>query len=177
MDECESNPPHEGFMESNDPADEGNVEGTQYESTDTENDRVSIPIVNNGLEGAGQTHMAQEWAEVSVGPLLADDSIIGTMETSDGDATKPLEMHDNPELNNSNQTDEPPQQIQSIFNIESLSYELQVGYRILNNLMSAGNRCVNKLFMYKVDDSFPETADYYEKIKNPMWMYKSKIFL
>ena len=62
-----------------------------------------------------------------------------------------------------------------IFNIESLSYELQVGYRILSNLMSSGNRCVNKLFLYPVDDSYPETANYYEKIKAPMCMNKSKI--
>ncbi|CAG5121193.1 unnamed protein product [Candidula unifasciata] len=60
------------------------------------------------------------------------------------------------------------------FNVECLSYELQVGYRILSNMMSAGNRCINKLFLYPVDDTFPETADYYEKIKEPMWMFKMK---
>lgn len=62
----------------------------------------------------------------------------------------------------------------SKFNVECLNYELQVGYRILSNMMSAGNRCLNKLFQYPVDDTFPETADYYEKIKEPMWMFKSE---
>ncbi|XP_013065641.2 uncharacterized protein KIAA2026-like [Biomphalaria glabrata] len=60
------------------------------------------------------------------------------------------------------------------FNVESLNYELQVGYRILSNMMSASNRCVNKLFLYPVDDNYPETSDYYEKIKEPMWMFKMK---
>ena len=60
------------------------------------------------------------------------------------------------------------------FNVESLNYELQVGYRILSNMMSASNRCVNKLFLFPVDDNFPETAAYYEKVKKPMWMFKSK---
>ncbi|GFO29459.1 xanthine dehydrogenase/oxidase-like [Plakobranchus ocellatus] len=60
------------------------------------------------------------------------------------------------------------------FNVESLSYELQVGYRILNNMMSASNKCVNKMFLHPVDDKFPETASYYEKIKKPMWMLKMK---
>ncbi|GFS24850.1 hypothetical protein ElyMa_003426900 [Elysia marginata] len=60
------------------------------------------------------------------------------------------------------------------FNVESLNYELQVGYRILSNMMSASNRCVNKLFLFPVDDNFPETAAYYEKVKKPMWMFKMK---
>ncbi|KAH9510400.1 hypothetical protein Btru_043080 [Bulinus truncatus] len=64
--------------------------------------------------------------------------------------------------------------IKETFNVESLSYELQVGYRILSNMMSASNRCVNKLFLYPVDDNYPETSDYYEKIKEPMWMFKMK---
>ncbi|BFZ16019.1 hypothetical protein BsWGS_19057 [Bradybaena similaris] len=72
------------------------------------------------------------------------------------------------------QTDVDEKKGKSKFNVECLNYELQVGYRILSNMMSAGNRCLNKLFQYPVDDTFPETADYYEKIKEPMWMFKMK---
>ncbi|RUS71083.1 hypothetical protein EGW08_021161 [Elysia chlorotica] len=60
------------------------------------------------------------------------------------------------------------------FDVESLNYELQVGYRILSNMMSSSNRLVNKLFLFPVDDNFPETAAYYEKVKKPMWMFKMK---
>lgn len=60
------------------------------------------------------------------------------------------------------------------FDIATLSYDLQNGYKILISLMGAGNRFVNKLFINPVDDNFPETAEYYNKIQNPMWMRKSK---
>lgn len=56
----------------------------------------------------------------------------------------------------------------------SLNYELQQGYRILKELMAESNKSVNWPFIYKVDDSYPETSDYYEKIKNPIWLEKSK---
>ncbi|KAJ8298929.1 hypothetical protein KUTeg_022989 [Tegillarca granosa] len=55
----------------------------------------------------------------------------------------------------------------------SLNYELQQGYRILKELMAESNKSVNWPFIYKVDDSYPETSDYYEKIKNPIWLEKS----
>ena len=59
------------------------------------------------------------------------------------------------------------------YNQAPLSYELQQGLRILRELMSDSNKSVNWHFLHPVDDSHPETADYYEKIKKPIWLGKS----
>ena len=59
------------------------------------------------------------------------------------------------------------------YNQAPLSYELQQGLRILKELMSDSNKSVNWHFLDPVDDSHPETADYYEKIKKPIWLGKS----
>ncbi|XP_033751211.1 uncharacterized protein LOC117335368 [Pecten maximus] len=53
-----------------------------------------------------------------------------------------------------------------------LSPELQQGYRILKELMADGNKSVNWHFLEAVDSSHPETADYYERIKRPVWLGK-----
>lgn len=53
-----------------------------------------------------------------------------------------------------------------------LNYELQQGFRILKELMADGNKTVNWPFVDKVDDSYPETIDYFERIKHPMWLNK-----
>lgn len=55
-----------------------------------------------------------------------------------------------------------------------LNPELQQGFRILKELMSDTNKSVNWLFLDPVDASHPETADYYEKIKKPIWLHLSK---
>lgn len=55
-----------------------------------------------------------------------------------------------------------------------LSYELQQGYRILRELMTDSIKSVNWPFMYRVDDSYPETHDYYERVQKPMWLMRSK---
>ncbi|XP_060068222.1 mucin-2-like [Ylistrum balloti] len=54
----------------------------------------------------------------------------------------------------------------------ALSPELQQGYRILKELMADSNKSVNWHFLEAVDDSHPETADYYERIKRPVWLGK-----
>lgn len=59
------------------------------------------------------------------------------------------------------------------YNQAPLSYELQQGLRILKELMSDSNKSVNLHFLGPVDDSHPETADYYDKIKKPIWLGKS----
>ena len=55
-----------------------------------------------------------------------------------------------------------------------LSYELLQGERILYELMSDANKHFNWPFMDAVDASIPELSDYYERIKSPMWLKKSK---
>ncbi|XP_052065701.1 uncharacterized protein KIAA2026-like [Mytilus californianus] len=60
------------------------------------------------------------------------------------------------------------------YNQAPLSYELQQGLRILKELMSDSNKSVNWHFLEPVDDSHPETADYYGKIKKPIWFGKMK---
>ncbi|XP_067654927.1 uncharacterized bromodomain-containing protein 10-like [Haliotis asinina] len=56
--------------------------------------------------------------------------------------------------------------------MEPLSFELQQGFRILRELMADANKSVNWHFLDSVDDSFPETHDYYDRIKSPMWLKK-----
>ncbi|XP_050409997.1 uncharacterized protein KIAA2026 [Patella vulgata] len=55
-----------------------------------------------------------------------------------------------------------------------LSDELKNGYRILRELMSDSNKAVNWPFMEAVDDSHPDTADYYEVVDNPMWLKRMR---
>ncbi|KAL5007744.1 hypothetical protein ScPMuIL_016550 [Solemya velum] len=55
-----------------------------------------------------------------------------------------------------------------------LNPELQQGFRILKELMAEGNKSVNWPFLDPVDSSQPETADYYEKIKKPIWLHQIK---
>ncbi|KAK3104223.1 hypothetical protein FSP39_025438 [Pinctada imbricata] len=57
---------------------------------------------------------------------------------------------------------------------ENLTEELQQGLRILRELMSDSNKSVNWHFLWPVDDSMPDTANYYEKIQKPMWFNKMK---
>lgn len=56
---------------------------------------------------------------------------------------------------------------------EPLSPELRQGYRILKELMADGNKSVNWHFLEAVDSNHPETADYYDRIKMPIWLGKS----
>ena len=57
---------------------------------------------------------------------------------------------------------------------DATSEELQQGFRILKELMSDSKKSVNWPFMWPVDSSLPDTADYYEKIPKPMWLNKSE---
>lgn len=54
-----------------------------------------------------------------------------------------------------------------------LSYELQHGYRILKSVMLESNKFINWAFLDAVDDNHPDTQDYYDRIKKPMWLNKS----
>ncbi|KAK3608519.1 hypothetical protein CHS0354_010374 [Potamilus streckersoni] len=55
---------------------------------------------------------------------------------------------------------------------EPLNYELQQGYRILKELMADSNKAVNWPFLDPVDGEALDSKDYYERIKNPMWLRK-----
>ena len=56
-----------------------------------------------------------------------------------------------------------------------LSYELEQGNRILREIMSEANKSVNWAFMEAVDADKMGLYDYYERIKKPMWLKKSKL--
>lgn len=55
--------------------------------------------------------------------------------------------------------------------------ELQHGYRILRELMADGNKSVNWAFMDAVDSDAYGLHDYYERVKQPMWLCRSKYFI
>ena len=58
-------------------------------------------------------------------------------------------------------------------NREPLSPELQHGFRILKEIMSDTNKSVNWPFIYAVDDTEEGLEDYYERVKQPMWLQRS----
>ena len=58
---------------------------------------------------------------------------------------------------------------------EPLSYELAQGNRILVEIMSDANKSLNWHFMEPVDAEGMGLADYYDRVKNPMWLKKSKL--
>lgn len=60
---------------------------------------------------------------------------------------------------------------------EPLSYELQQGFRILREIMSDGNKSLNWPFMEPVDSEGMGLQDYASRIKEPMWLKKSKALL
>ena len=76
---------------------------------------------------------------------------------------------------------ETPQQVDSISleecededDKEPLNYELQQGYRILKEVMSDQNKSLNWPFMNPIDVDQLGLWDYYERVKNPMWLKKS----
>lgn len=94
---------------------------------------------------------------------FADSSLTGS--TADG--ADPMDGEAEPEENDQQNIDD------HTYNQAPLSYELQQGLRILKELMSDSNKSVNLHFLGPVDDGHPETADYYEKIKKPIWLGKS----
>ena len=55
---------------------------------------------------------------------------------------------------------------------EPLSYELEQGYRILREIMTDSNKSVNWAFMDPVNIEESGLEDYYERIKNPIWLKK-----
>jgi hypothetical protein len=61
--------------------------------------------------------------------------------------------------------------------LENMSYELQQGYRILRELMTDSNKSFVGPFLNAVDASAVGCADYYERIKRPMWMKRSKYII
>ena len=58
-------------------------------------------------------------------------------------------------------------------NREPLSPELLHGQRILKEIMSDSNKSVNWPFVYAVDDTEEGLEDYYERVKQPIWLQKS----
>ncbi|XP_059169098.1 uncharacterized protein KIAA2026-like isoform X2 [Physella acuta] len=154
-------------------------------------DTNGVTFVNNeqnDFEGAGPEHMENMGAGVIEGntaintdvhDIVYEEYDVGDTVVSSSDHAYSFEIDQEGNLvHQATEVRTGTHQVKTTekekFNVESLSYELQVGYRILSNMMSASNRCVNKLFLYPVDDSYPETSDYYEKIKEPMWMFKMK---
>ena len=57
---------------------------------------------------------------------------------------------------------------------EPLSYELYQGYRILRELMTDVNRSINWPFINKVDPEASDAFDYYDRVKDPIWLNKSE---
>ncbi|CAL1535556.1 unnamed protein product [Lymnaea stagnalis] len=165
---------------------------------------TSVNNERANIRGAGPEHMENLRAGVIEdctttdkdvdGVVYEDYDVAETVTSSDNNNTVNIGLYSNEmDQDNSNfsnlqhtgyqeevaetdyfQTDSDDAKGNEKFNVETLSYELQVGYRILSNMMSASNRCVNKLFLYPVDDNYPETSNYYEKIKEPIWMFKMK---
>lgn len=103
-------------------------------------------------------------------PSYCADSVVYNLTEFSADAVSPDGEEEEPEGCGLDQqsTDD------HTYNQAPLSYELQQGLRILKELMSDSKKSVNWLFMEPVDDSHPETADYYDKIKKPIWFGKMK---
>lgn len=154
----------------------GNEEGAGPEAT--ANMRPAININTPVMDVNDATFIPGDCqpSETIVITSVLDDSTGSQNMDADQDCSSNLsnaqEMLDSED--DGGDTDADERKSKDKFNTDCLSYELQVGYRILGSLMSASNRCVNKLFLYPVDNAFPETSNYYEKIKKPMWMFKSK---
>lgn len=55
-----------------------------------------------------------------------------------------------------------------------LSYDLQQGFKILREIMGSNNKSITWAFIHAVDRNAIGCHDYYEKIKNPMWLMKSE---
>ncbi|XP_071100239.1 uncharacterized bromodomain-containing protein 10-like [Haliotis cracherodii] len=84
-----------------------------------------------------------------------DNSSVGEVEYEIGDSSEEQENEEEEEED-----------------MEPLSFELQQGFRILRELMADANKSVTWHFLESVDASFPETHDYYDRIKSPMWLKK-----
>lgn len=57
---------------------------------------------------------------------------------------------------------------------ECSSYEQEQAFRILGEIMSESSKNINWPFLNAVDANMEGCQDYYERIKRPMWLYKSK---
>ena len=55
-----------------------------------------------------------------------------------------------------------------------LSFELQEGWKILDYFLRKADSNLTEHFMAAVDNSFPETENYYDKVKEPIWLTLSK---
>lgn len=55
-----------------------------------------------------------------------------------------------------------------------LSYDLQQGFKILREIMGSNNKSITWAFIHAVDRNAIGCHDYYERIKNPMWLMKSE---
>lgn len=55
-----------------------------------------------------------------------------------------------------------------------LTYDLQQGFKILREIMGSNNKSITWAFIHAVDRNAIGCHDYYEKIKNPMWLMKSE---
>ena len=57
---------------------------------------------------------------------------------------------------------------------QPLSFELQEGWKILDYFLRKADSNLTEHFMDAVDNRFPETQNYYDKIKEPIWLTLSK---
>lgn len=57
---------------------------------------------------------------------------------------------------------------------QPLNFELQEGWKILDYFLRKADSNLTEHFMNAVDNRFPETQNYYEKIKEPIWLTLSK---
>lgn len=59
-------------------------------------------------------------------------------------------------------------------NTEELSSDLKCAFKILSELLSDSNKQAVLPFLEKIDPVATQAFDYYDKIKKPMWLRKSK---
>ncbi|XP_069132417.1 uncharacterized bromodomain-containing protein 10-like [Argopecten irradians] len=127
---------------------------------------------NIELSGCEPTHVP---FDLNLGQTTTDDR--NMTEKVDGEFTSSADLGlPSPvpvaEDKNDAALDEADDNKEDIDTRDPLSPELQQGYRILKELMADGNKSVNWHFLEAVDSSHPETADYYERIKRPVWLGK-----
>ena len=58
--------------------------------------------------------------------------------------------------------------------MDNMSHDLQQAFRILSELLTDSNKQTVWPFLEKIDPAATKAYDYYDKIKKPMWIKKSK---
>ena len=146
------------------PPDEGVPDVLMADDVATEEEYVS----NTGVEQCG----ALECGHTGAGDKNADSVDIETcdqgMDMAGAEATTAQ-----PETATKSEPEEesdPEEDVEQ----EPLNYDLAQGNRILMEIMSDANKSLNWPFMDPVDTEGMGLNDYHERVKEPMWLRKSK---